>query len=259
MTTDTLKTVQALELADALDAECDAERITFHTGRKAAIELRRQHALIAQMQRDAVQPADVLEDQCPNCDPRRFCTRKECAAPQPAPESQQDQLQQPDGHSVAGVGTSSYDATALHAAIMNLPCDPEIEHLSDYKRELYKTGHRDARHAAAELVASTGAAGAQQQDDHAGSPAPSAWLIEWDGGRTVCLHNAVGDYRDQHPEATSTKLYTHPAPSSQSSKAALSDDDVVELRAEHGWAKETIRAIERAILARAGIGESRHE
>lgn len=40
----------------------------------------------------------------------------------------------------------------LHAAIMNLPTDPEIEHLSDYNRTLYKTGHKEARHAAAELA-----------------------------------------------------------------------------------------------------------
>lgn len=42
------------------------------------------------------------------------------------------------------------------------------------------------------------------------------------------------------------------------SKAALTDQDVSELRAQHGWAKETIRAIERAILERAGSGEVRN-
>lgn len=41
----------------------------------------------------------------------------------------------------------------LHAEIMNLPCPPEVEDWSTEKRLDYKCGHRDARHAAAELVA----------------------------------------------------------------------------------------------------------
>jgi hypothetical protein len=41
---------------------------------------------------------------------------------------------------------------ALHAAIMNLPCNPP-ERSSGELRVAYKLGHRDARHAAAELAA----------------------------------------------------------------------------------------------------------
>lgn len=44
----------------------------------------------------------------------------------------------------------------LHAAIMNLPCSlPEPVAMSfDFAKRAYKQGHRDARHAAAELVLS---------------------------------------------------------------------------------------------------------
>lgn len=44
-------------------------------------------------------------------------------------------------------------ADSLHAAIMNLPCDNEATD-AEYpsQRYAYKAGHRDARHAAAELA-----------------------------------------------------------------------------------------------------------
>lgn len=108
------------------------------------------------------------------------------------------------------------------------------------------------------------AAGAQQQDDHAGSPAPSRVDLPARVVDTVAASVGLSgpfdqDFYDFAQALMMEVLARAPAPSAESSKAALSDDDVVELRAEHGWAKETIRAIERAILARAGIGESRHE
>ena len=40
----------------------------------------------------------------------------------------------------------------LHNAIMNIPCDADVLGLPD-KATAYRIGHRDARHAAAELVA----------------------------------------------------------------------------------------------------------
>jgi hypothetical protein len=46
--------------------------------------------------------------------------------------------------------------TDLHAAIMNIPCRPSIKGLVDYETA-YRHGHKDARHAAAELAALTGA------------------------------------------------------------------------------------------------------
>lgn len=42
-------------------------------------------------------------------------------------------------------------ANALHIAIMNLPCDPP--YTEGTNKIAYRVGHRDARHAAAELVA----------------------------------------------------------------------------------------------------------
>lgn len=45
------------------------------------------------------------------------------------------------------------EPTDLHAAIMNLPCKPEAG-WTNIEKLTYKIGHRDARHAAAELVAS---------------------------------------------------------------------------------------------------------
>lgn len=58
---------------------------------------------------------------------------------------------------------------------------------------------------------------AVQQDDHAGSPAPSpvAEVDDWRDGQFT-RHAAY--------LPSGAKLYTHPAPSAQSSKAALSDE-----------------------------------
>lgn len=63
------------------------------------------------------------------------------AAPQPA----------------AQPAVSTTAATDLHAEIMNLPCGPAYVPLRPNQQLAYKIGHRDARHAAAELVASKGA------------------------------------------------------------------------------------------------------
>lgn len=45
--------------------------------------------------------------------------------------------------------------TDLHAAIMNIRCDVPSQYDIDSVRVIYKIGHRDARHAAAELVAAS--------------------------------------------------------------------------------------------------------
>jgi len=44
------------------------------------------------------------------------------------------------------------DAPSLHDQIMNLPCKPENMDSEPNQRLAYKVGHRDARHAAAELA-----------------------------------------------------------------------------------------------------------
>lgn len=50
----------------------------------------------------------------------------------------------------------------LHGEIMNIPCDPSRAPVAGVNAELaYKYGHRDARHAAAELAAAHGAERAQ--------------------------------------------------------------------------------------------------
>jgi len=50
---------------------------------------------------------------------------------------------------VVGAAATSRD---LHAEIMNLPCQDSPERLNRLSRIAYRIGHRDARHAAAELV-----------------------------------------------------------------------------------------------------------
>lgn len=41
---------------------------------------------------------------------------------------------------------------SLHNDIMNIPCNSEVENYPDSLRLAYKVGHRDARHAAAEMA-----------------------------------------------------------------------------------------------------------
>ena len=59
------------------------------------------------------------------------------------------------GHSATAPRPSSYDATALHAAIMNLPSADVLRFVGTERSYIgaYMKGHRDARHVAAELVA----------------------------------------------------------------------------------------------------------
>ncbi|WP_312381576.1 hypothetical protein [Stutzerimonas balearica] len=53
----------------------------------------------------------------------------------------------------------------LHGEIMNIPCDPSRAPVAGVNAELaYKYGHRDARHAAAELAAAHGAERAQPEE-----------------------------------------------------------------------------------------------
>lgn len=82
-------------------------------------------------------------------------------------------------HPVAGVGTGSYDANDLHAAILNLPPEVDVYESGDY-RTGYRIGHRDARHAAAELVASTGADTARHGSDEQelNLESPAVLLVE---------------------------------------------------------------------------------
>lgn len=78
----------------------------------------------------------------------------------------------------------------LHAAIMNLPCNPPPgEHIW---RQCYKQGHRDARHAAAELALASAPASAplpltdEQVSDRVADASIDANLSpKW------CLENAV--------------------------------------------------------------------
>lgn len=67
--------------------------------------------------------------------------------------------------------------TELHSAIVNLPCEPDTAIHSE--RHAFKRGHKQARHAAAELVAA----------HHAGRSQPStagqdviAWQVEFENG-----------------------------------------------------------------------------
>lgn len=77
------------------------------------------------------------------------------------------EVQQPvHVHSTSGDLGGSYDATALQAEIMNLPPEVDMCESGDF-RAGYRAGHRDARYAAAELVASTGAdTGRHGSDEH---------------------------------------------------------------------------------------------
>lgn len=60
----------------------------------------------------------------------------------------------------------------LHGEIMNIPCDPSRAPVAGVNAELaYKYGHRDARHAAAELAAAHGAERAQ--------PAEAEGVVAW--------------------------------------------------------------------------------
>ena len=72
------------------------------------------------------------------------------------------------------------DRASLHQAIMNLPCKPDyaISTLND----AYKFGHRDARHAAAELVlAAEPAERADQWRGIESAPKDGTRIVLWCG------------------------------------------------------------------------------
>ena len=69
----------------------------------------------------------------------------------------------------------------LHGEIMNIPCDPSRAPVAGVNAELaYKYGHRDARHAAAELAAAHGAERAQ--------PAEAEGVVEMGTDAWMALH-----------------------------------------------------------------------
>ena len=301
--TDTLKTVQAL--VDALESALHGltyfitvkgDRKYLHGVWKDVAGVRR--ALIAQMQREAVQPVA-----------RQFDPKESLGAQPPAeiaaylrsigdheaaaqfdtlaaalhPEAQalDSQLQQPDADSTRASGVcasttplpcpfcgteprvvkrwdeSHYSHNAVQ--FMRIVCDEcnaESMDSEDHDEVLAAWNRRSA-------------ADAQQQDDHAGSPAPSAQAIHypecWDTAAYPTLESALAEV---YAAFRCTNEDTHPAPSAQSSKAALSDDErhtlmcaVENLRSVDRNAEAAFRIAHRieAILARAGIGESRRE
>ena len=355
-----IKTVPALALADALPTIVFGE-LAQGILNAAAAELRRQHALIAQMQRDAVQPPEgwklvMVPDLQPEDEPdwdecirqaelatglcverhtlsivirevRRWLAGRQaqaldsarhsqcrwpdcsCYAPQgpglcrysPA-QALDSQLQQPDGHSVAGDLDASYGACAQHG--LAHPCEvcaaesvtAQMEAALAECRDLFpipepgepaETEWLEAMSyppsvpafIRASLAATTrrSAAGAQQQDDHASSPAPSARAIHypecWDTAAYPTLESALAEV---YAAFRCTNEDTHPAPSAQSSKAALSDDERealekieslltnmqphIEQACKPGHAQFIDNYVGPALeIARAGIGESRRE
>lgn len=78
----------------------------------------------------------------------------------------------------------------LHAAILNLPCNPTQPKLrqADNYEVGYKFGHRDARHAAAELVAGT-------QSDTERDAARYRWVKQ--GGRNAAAYLAMTRNSDE--------------------------------------------------------------
>lgn len=106
---------------------------------------------------------------------------------------------------------------------------------------------------------------AQQQDDHAGSPAPSRVDLPARVVDTVAASVGLSgpfdqDFYDFAQALMMEVLARAPAPSAESSKAALSDDDFNEVEVELlAQGRFSLANFARAILARAGIGESRRE
>lgn len=69
----------------------------------------------------------------------------------------------------------------LHAAIMNLPCEPDSANHGE--RMAFKRGHKQARHAAADLVAAQ--EGDEAEVQNLAAQLPSGWRIERSGERLV--------------------------------------------------------------------------
>lgn len=98
------------------------------------------------------------------------------------------------------------------------------------------------------------------QDDHAGSPAPIRSLAEFcaEAKRTGLTAETLAQALSKRPE------FADCLPAAESSKAALSDDEALRLwnyeASKSGYNSHELPArFARAILARAGIGESRRE
>jgi hypothetical protein len=106
----------------------------------------------------------------------------------------------------------------LHAAIMNLPCNiPDAVDMSfDFVKRAYKMGHRDARHAAAELALSSPPA-------QPAAPAMDEWLKEAERliaeyaiavEATLCT-DAPGTYRRRLSARTALLAHLRNLPSQQ--------------------------------------------
>lgn len=83
----------------------------------------------------------------------------------------------------------------LHAAIVNLPCEPDSSNHGE--RMAFKRGHKQARHAAADLVAAQqGEEAAVQNRD---MRLPSGWKIERSGERIVIRGPDGSGYAAERP------------------------------------------------------------
>ena len=87
----------------------------------------------------------------------------------------------------------------LHGEIMNIPCDPSRAPVAGVNAELaYKYGHRDARHAAAELAAAHGAERAQ--------PAEAEGVERWSELKKLAEKATPGPWWvDSHGHRVSTE------------------------------------------------------
>ena len=200
------------------------------------------------------------------------------ASPHPEAQALDSQLQQPDGHSTRASGVCA-TTTPLPDGYALVPVKPTLRMMAAAGPAVRACFGFDGKHGTvadlwtAMLAAAPsreGAAGAQQQDDHAGSPASSPVAVT-----QRSKPNGIVWYSAEEAAALpeGTQLYTHPAPSAESSKAALSDDDIRRCAEAAGFNLTptanllyTVRGnhaqlvnFARAILARAGIGESRRE
>lgn len=294
MSTDNLKTVQAL--VDALDGSVPkpgnlVKREAARAAGRALIaqmqrEPKQERRLCARcgdllmsaftdlcyscnqvmMQREAVQPAvpgtvdEILEwivsmsDDEPIRNMARAARTKFAEA-----QALDSQLQQPDGHSTNAASEASTaplpaesDEGPPTEALWMSPSGIEYRRQDGRWRRYSKRwpGHWNGSETVNMLeqemldaVAGTGADTARHgQDDHAGSPAPS------DESDMLTVAYMDG--------------YAKGKRAAESSKASLSDKEIDAAMDEvwgSVWERDEFRAFARAILSRAGIGESRRE
>ena len=204
----------------------------------------------------------------------------QCGAPDPyaASEAQalDSQLQQPDGHSVAGASSEASTTPTMGCACRWV--GEEYVERCDFHDAWHTALHEWANRAKtaeaklrelADAPSHRSAAGAQQQDDHAGSPAPSS-----DIKNLMMQAHSFCPSSLSHPkrmEWMGRYLISNYAPA-QSSKAALSDEEIKAAAKQAGFLFHTIPEyapiqhtlpeefsercfyrFARAILARAGI------